>query len=374
VSPSTSAATGSRAPSRRSVATAGLVVLGLLAIALFVGRPAQDGPAFDPRSDASFGTSALAELVRRLGGDVQVSVGLPRAADDVALVFEDRFSEAQREDVLDWVRAGGRLVVAVPGLLTPEPAPWGVFDDELDVVGPGECTIGALTRLAEVEPGGGRRLEVPAGAGYCYGDDEAAFVVAVDEGAGVVVAVGGPGFAVNERLDRRDNAALAAALLVPEPGTSVRFVDPPVPAGEGDKTLLELIPSGIARVVLQLGVAFVLYALWRAVRLGKPVTEHQPVRIAGSELTGAVGRLLARTRSPGAAADLLRADLRRDLAARLGLPPDAGAEQFADAVAARSDTDPEGVLATLSDRPVATDDELVALARTAATIRQEILR
>src|SRR3546814_8139145 len=91
---------------------------------------------------------------------------------------------------------------------------------------------------------------------------------------------------------------LAAPLLAPEPATTVRFLDPPVPAGGGDESLIDLIPPGVERALLQLGVAFVLYAVWRAIRLGRPVREDQPVRIAGSELVAAVGRLLGRTRRP----------------------------------------------------------------------------
>src|SRR3546814_18850835 len=113
---------------------------------------------------------------------------------------------------------------------------------------------------------------------------------------------------------------LAAPLLAPEPATTVRFLDPPVPAGGGDESLIDLIPPGVERALLQLGVAFVLYAVWRAIRLGRPVREDQPVRIAGSELVAAVGRLLGRTRRPDAAAAALRGRLRRRLRSRLGVP------------------------------------------------------
>jgi hypothetical protein len=365
---------GKRAPSRRGVGVAAVIVLGLLAVALVAGRPPREGPPLDPRSDAPLGTSALVELLRRLDGTVELSVGLPEDADDVALVLDDRLTDDQRHDLLAWVRRGGRLIVATPGPLTPDPVAEGLFDLGLEVVEPGTCTVQAVTGIGRIEPGGASSLEVPPGADACYGSASAAYLVAADEGAGVVVSLGGPGSMVNERLDAPGNAALAAALLAPEPGTRIRFVDPPVPAGGGDKTLLELIPAGVARALLQLGVAFVLYALWRAIRLGRPVTEQQPVRVAGSELVGALGRLLARTRSPGAAAELVRTDLRRALAARLGLAPDAPAEVFADAAATRAGLDREVVLNAVSDAPVTTDQQLADLAGAAATIRQEVLQ
>jgi hypothetical protein len=370
---SASAATR-RAPSRRGAVLVGLIAVGLLVTAVFVGRPPQDGEPLDPRSDGPLGTSALVELLRRLDATVELSVGLPGDTDDVALVLRDELTDAQRDDLLAWARDGGRVVVASPGPLTPDTVAGALLDLGVLDVEPGRCTISALAGIGVLEPGGGSRLEPPPGSDVCYADDAGAYVVARPEGAGVVVSIGGPGFAVNDRLDQADNAAFAAALLAPEPGTAVRFVDPPVPAGGGDRTLLELIPAGLGRALLQLGVAFVLYALWRAIRLGKPVVEHRPVRVAGSEIVGAVGRLLARTRAPGSAAELVRTDLRRNLGARLGLPPDASAEQFADAVTERTGADRATVLTAVSDAPVTTDDELVAVTRAAAAIRQEVLR
>jgi hypothetical protein len=129
----------------------------------------------------------------------------------------------------------------------------------------------------------------------------------------------------------------------------------------------------VKQALLQLGVAFVLYALWRARRLGRPITEPQPVQIAGSELVVAVGRLQESAHHRDAAADVLRHDLRRALAARLGLPPDAPAEVLADGAASRSGADRNAVLAALSDQPLADDGQLVATADQIDAVRQEVL-
>ena len=91
---------------------------------------------------------------------------------------------------------------------------------------------------------------------------------------------------------------------------------------------------GVRLALWQLVVAFVLLALWRARRLGRPVAEPQPVQLPGAELVVAVGNLLQRAKGRGQAAGLLTDDLRRSLAERLGLPPSAPADQVADAVAA----------------------------------------
>ena len=87
---------------------------------------------------------------------------------------------------------------------------------------------------------------------------------------------------------------------------------------------------------MQLGIAFLLYAAWRARRLGRPVTEPRPPALAGSELVAAVGTLLDRSGNPGHAADLLRADLRRFLGEHLGVPPDTDAEVLARIAAERT--------------------------------------
>jgi len=116
-----------------------------------------------------------------------------------------------------------------------------------------------------------------------------------------------------------------------------------------------------------------VYAWWRARRLGAPVLEPQPVQIAGSELVSAVGNLLQQTRDPDRAARLLRADLRRRLVERVGLPPGAPAEVIAEVTSARSGVDRARVARAVSDIPVRTEDELLDLARDIDVIRTEVL-
>src|SRR5688572_29783574 len=100
------------APSRGTLVT-GAIGAGLLGMLLLQGSP-EDHPALDPRSDEPDGTSALVALLEQLGSDVDLSVGLPAAGDDLALVLVDRLDEDQTAEVLAWARAGGTLVVADP--------------------------------------------------------------------------------------------------------------------------------------------------------------------------------------------------------------------------------------------------------------------
>jgi hypothetical protein len=364
---------GGRRPTRGALVAIGLGAVAILG-ALAIGRPGQDGPPLDPRSDGALGTSALVALLDELGAEVDLSVGLPGPSDEIALLLQDRLDEDQRASLQDWVSAGGTLVVTDPlSPLTPNVADSGWLPSE-DALAPGRCTIEALDGIGEVEAGAASRFEADDGDDVCFADDDGAFVVARSLGAGDVVGIGGAAFATNELLDEADNAVLAANLLVPQAAVTVRFVEAPIPAGGGDQTLTDLVPAGVKRALLQLGIAFVLYAVWRAIRLGQPVAETQPVQLAGSELVSAVGRLLARTRSPGAAAATLRAALRRRLRSRLGIPQEVPPDALAELTAARTGVDADTVRTALADTPVDTDAELVAVAQAAATINQEVRR
>jgi hypothetical protein len=350
----------------------GCVGAGLLAVALLGGRP-DDGTPLDPRSDGPLGTSALVSLLEDLGADVELSVGLPDEGDDVALLLADHLDEEQTDAVLAWVRGGGTLVVTDPGSsLAPAMSLPGDALETEDLTR-GICTIAALDGVQTVDGGAAFRYDTGLSRSSCFGSRDFAFVVVSTEGSGQVVAVGGAAFATNERLDEVDNAVLAAGLLAPRGGLTVRFVEAPLPAGGGDKTLYELVSDGVRRAGLQLGMAFVVYALWRSIRLGRPVREPQAVEIAGSELVAATGRLLERGRAPGASAEVLREGLRRDVRARLGVAGDIPPAALAEVIAERSGVDPAEALAAVGDHVVSTDDELVAVARAVASVHREVL-
>jgi hypothetical protein len=355
-------------------AVVGLCVgAALLVAALAGGRPGRDGPPLDPRSDGPLGASALVALLEELGADVDLSVGLPEPGDEVALVLQDRLDEEQAATLFGWVADGGTLVVTDPSSGFSPQVAGSALEVATEPLEQGTCSIDALAAVSQVDAGAAVRFQAGPDQDICFGDRRnGAFVVVEQHGGGQLVSVGGAAFVTNDLLDERDNAVLAAALLAPTAGTTVRFVDAPIPAGGGDKTLGDLIPGGVRRALVQLGIAFVLYALWRAIRLGQPVPEHQPVDVAGAELVAAIGRLLARTRSPGVAAETLRAGVRRSLRARLGVPADASAATLAEVTAARTGTDVELVLGAVDERAITTDAELVAVARAAASIHQEV--
>jgi len=374
--------------SNRGIFLAVGIVVVVLGGVLLLGRPSSNAP-LDPRSHEPSGTSALVRLMRALDVDVEVGVRDTRDLDqetDVVLLLRDRMDSEQRAELVDWVEAGGTLVASDPGSpLTPpldslslgstDPADFAV--DELIETGAGICDIDPLDdeQMDELAVYGGPvAYDLAPDADSCFGSGGSAYIVATDEGSGTVVAIGGSGILINRSLDEADNAPVAAALLAPQPGMRVAVLDPnaPLAGDEGDRTLRDLISPGVKRAMLQLGLAFLVYVLWRSRRLGKPVPEPQPVAVAGSELVSAVGGLLQRAGSPQHAADLLRDDLRRDLISRLGLPPNLPAPTFIDVVADRTRLDAARIAAALGPSPVSSDGELLTVAQLIDAVRKEV--
>ena len=167
----------------------------------------------------------------------------------------------------------------------------------------GTLTPAALASVGRVAAPGGVVFEVPERAGVqaCYPRNDGAWLLVQSVGSGTVVRLGGASALVNEELGKADNGVLMASLLVPIPGTSVHVLQPPLPGG-GSAGLGDLIAPRVRLALWQLVVAFVLLALWRARRLGRPVVEPQPVQLPGAELVVAVGNLMQRAKGGDAAA------------------------------------------------------------------------
>jgi hypothetical protein len=337
-----------------------------------------DGPPLDPRSTSPTGTRALVLLLESLGAEVELAATVPERSDAVVLVLRDTFDTAQRDDLLRTVRRGGRVIVADPGSpLGARPA--GVFsmfgpieDEQLER---GECDIAALQQVGAIDISFAPLLQRPFRGQSCFGDGEQAFVVTEQVGDGAIVTLGGAGVLTNGELGNADNAALAAALLAPQRGTRV-LIAQPVLAAEGDTSFVDLareqLGPGLPFALAQLVLAMVLYAAYRARRLGRPVPEPQPVQIAGSELVLAVGRLLQRGHSVDAAAAALRAQVRTELCAARGLPAATDARVLAASIAPLAGRDRDDVYRALADAPVASDVELLELVEGLDEIRQEV--
>ncbi len=391
-------ASGGAVGSKRGGTGMVIAVVAVLAAFVIIGllttNTKTDVP-YDPSSTSPSGTKALVDLVQGFGASVDSPDRFPTEA-DVAVLFIDVVPPDEVDRVREWVRAGHTLVVTDPRSdFTPRADTIsGAANGFSTTIDRGTCTVGALAGVGEVDQGVSSSYDllflVPvtdaAGrrdprAQVCFATDQGAFVTVQPEGQGQIVSIASGAPFLNRYLGRADNAALAVDLLAPRPGTRVALLtDAAFGEGGGGGGSLDVIGSisrvltpGLRLLLFQFGVAVVIYGLARGRRLGRPVAEPQPVQINGSELVSAVGNLLQQLKSPDNAAIVLRADLRRRLCDRLGLPRDAAPEIVADTVSARTGHDRDQVLAVLIDRPVPDDRGLVELAQQIDTVREEVL-
>ncbi len=377
----------------KGVAAALVVVGTALALLLIVrARPAPD--PFDPRSSAADGATALVALLERSGGDVSISRTAPEPGTDTRLlVIDDRLDAAQRDGALDFVEAGGLAIVADPAstlhggpqedggstVLSARDLP----DDRLPVefesnVLVGTCSVGALEQLRGLYVPDGLLFPVGPNERQCFADGGQSFVIVRDLGEGIVVGLGDNEVLVNRHLRRADNAGLATALLAPEAessvtillgtGTATSLAD----VGEGEETLIDLVPTWVWMVLVLAALGFVVFAVSRSVRVGAVLDEPLVTSRAGSELVAATGNLMQRAKHTSRAGWLLQTQLHRDLCAELHVDITAPLVDLDRAVAARSAIQP-GATEDLLRRTVNDDSQLLALSGHIDRIRKGVL-
>lgn len=362
-------------PGVRRVLPFALLAVAVLVIGLVTRNGRTEGEPLDPRSTDELGARGLVLLLEREGAEVRLGGGVPPEG-ATAVVLRDQLNEQETEDLERWVRAGGTLVVADP-LSSFSPAVGGssadLFDPESEddeLLRP-RCALPVVSGITRIRVSAAAPYRARPGQVGCFPVRGGSYLAARSEGRGTVVALGGGGPFVNQQLDEEDNAVLAVALMAPQPGAVVTIVEPSV-LGGGRKELRDLVSRRVKDGLWQLLVAFAVFALWKARRLGRPVPEPQPVQIAGSELVVAVGNLLQQGRRRESAAAMLQSSLRRTMSERLGVPPDAPLDDFAAAAAARAGVDRHDVEAALSPTPPGDDAALVRLAQAVEALRNEV--
>jgi hypothetical protein len=356
----------------------GAIVLVAIIAIVITAPPRSTGLPLDPASADSDGTKALVLTLEGLGADVEVLDTVPDDDVDTLLVMVDNLSGAAGRQARALARAGATLVITDSGgSIQPELREEGIgtvgffSSSPLDQ----DCGLAAFRDVERIRVGTSSAFSVPNGATGCFMQDGVAWMVVQPEGQGTIVTTGGASFLTNALIGADDNAVLAAALLAPDPGTRVAVVRPDFAVARGARdrrSLSDMIPSQVKWGLAQLLFAFVLMALWRGRRVGRPVREMQPVRLAASELVVAVGQLYQRTGAIRRAAELLRADLRRGLSRRLGVPETLEPEAFAEAAAARAATDVNELRELLGGPLPASPAELVTMAQRAAHVRDAV--
>ena len=346
----------------------------------------------DPAGTGQSGGHALADLATARG----------------QVVMRSQVPDTSPQDTAH--AAGGALeLITNPGQLTAaQLRQAAAFDGDILLVDPNAAALRAIAPGAGIaghagpavtEPRCGLQAAVLAGSVYvdgaalttsapgaqvCYPDRGGGhWLVRYSSGGSRTVTVIGSGTPLtNEYLADGGDAALGLNLL----GGARRIVwvvPSAAPAGAdaqgGQQSFLSLVPWPVYLIVIQLCVAALLAAAWRARRLGPLVAERLPVVVRAAETTEGHGRLYHARRARDRAAEELRAAAVSRLARFAGLsglgpaaPGTAGRDTggrdtgrrdaAAEALAARAGRPAAEVAALLHGPPPATDQDLVSLA------------
>jgi hypothetical protein len=143
-------------------------------------------------------------------------------------------------------------------------------------------------------------------------------------------------------------------------------------AAAGPRSFAGLVPLAAYLVTIQLAVAALLAAAWRARRLGQLVAEPLPVVVRAAETTEGHGRLYQSRHARAQAAEALRGALRGRLERAVGLPSGAGQDAVVAALAKGSAPSAAQVRELLYGPAPRTDQALVALARDLDQLEREV--
>lgn len=383
------------------------LVFAVTGVAYAVNEPDPSDPAFlSPISDDGIGGQRLAEALAARGVQVEretrTSDALVSAYDGDATLFipVPRVVHPDYLDMLRLMPATTRIVLVDPARqalddasipLTPSGRRWATRAVPPDCDVREARTAGTAAALRQRYKGEGVR---------CYG----AGVMRLTLQRADLVVIGASDPFRNDRIGEHGNSALATGLLASHPRVvwlDLHKLEPPpgvtdepgsstgVPpslgtdpraggegegegegegsrGGEGDASsggssgeespgdsasaedpenpLWDAFPPWFWALLIQLALAVVLLALWRARRLGPPVTEPLPVTVRAAETVYGRGRLYRRAKARGPTADLLRAAARDRLAQLITPTPGMSLVEAAAAATGRDRDEIEGLL------------------------------
>lgn len=370
--PSARQVAGRRWRSARGV-VAVILAMAVVAVILAALRPSTSPEALDPASAKRDGSRALAEILRQHGTRVTVArnaAGAVAEAGPGTTTVVTRTERLTEHDLALLGRAPGDLLLVQPTSyalndLAPQVRPSGPGHEE--TADPG-CALPVASLAGRVAFHESETYKVIGPGIVCYktgyGD---ARVVQVQTGMHTVTVLGSAAPLTNRHLAEEGNAALAMNLA--GTGSSVVWLVPDLPktgSGAGQRSLGDLLPFGVKLFFLELLVAVMLVALWRARRLGPVVAEALPVVVRSAETVEGRARLYRAGRARDRASDALRSGARERLVPLLGLPRSSAqdpstAQEIVTAVARRTTYDETYVGAALYGPEPLDDAGLIAL-------------
>jgi hypothetical protein len=353
-----------------------LGALGTLLVTLFIALAHSRSVhgELDPRAVDPAGSRALATLLEERGVAVHRVTRLDDAlagASERSIVFIPFPGLVPAEALRRAGDLGGGQVV----LVGPVAGALAAVTERITAVGEADvatrlpaCSVDGATAAGSAETGG-RAYRVDGGEACYPADAGATVVLSQTHGGARLVVLGSGAFLTNGRLSQQGNAALGLNLLGADGSADeVRWLVPsPGSAATDDQaSLSDIVPGWVGPAALQLLIAALFAALWRARRLGPPVTEPLPVVVRSAEAMEGRARLYRRAQAMDRAAEALRAGTRARLVPRLGLGRDVGGEPapatVVDVIAEWTGRPEADVHATLYGPPPADEAALVKLA------------
>jgi hypothetical protein len=362
----------------------------------------------DPNGTGPTGGHALADLAAARGQQV-IRTSAPPSASTTSTSSRTASDEAGLEliaspDLLTTAqlaqaaRFPGDILLIDPGpaaLRALAPAVR-LIGQEPDATGAGPlCDSEAASLAGDADIGGDVLQTSDPAADTCYPGGGGYSLIRYRDGARTVAVLGSGAPLTNQYLADQGDAALALNLLgpvrkvlwvVPSPSAA-----PGAPAGSGggQRSFFSLVPWPAYLIAIQLGVAALLAAAWRARRLGPLTSERLPVIVRASETVEGHGRLYHARRARDRAAEELRAATRARIARLTGTSAtgtsatgtnatgisasaSTNATAVAETAAARTGQPPDAVRRLLYGQPPATDAELVTLAADLDTLERKV--
>jgi len=317
---------------RRTWALVALAVALVVAVNVFSGPEAVNGPRSSSYATTPTGAAALVALFERDGRRVRrLRARLERRlppTDATAFVLDPvRLSDAEAAALGRFVIDGGRLVAAGRGverlgaeLRAGAPTAAGDAPRELRVAAPAPETAG----VREVRASGERAWTVAGGGLPLLAADGRTGAVALDAGRGRLLALADAGPLQNRALAEADNAAFAFGLAGPR-DADVWFVESV--HGYQEATGLAAIPGRWALAASGLALAAILFGVARGRRFGPPERSRRELDPPRRAYVEALAASLARTKDRGSAAAPVRDAALAALARRSGLGAEADAAQ-----------------------------------------------
>ncbi|MFF7841417.1 DUF4350 domain-containing protein [Streptomyces ossamyceticus] len=366
------------------------VILLAAAIVIAVIRSGAEHGRLDPRSADPNGSRAIEQLLDDNGVTTRVVNTLDEAATAAApdttllIAVPDLLTESQQRRLRTaTATSGGRTLLVAPdtpsvGTLAPgvtaDPAP--SFDSTLAP----RCDLPAARRAGTADLGGVRYQVTTRDADTCYPESGLPSLVRLPatEGGGDTVVIGAPDILYNDRLDEQGNASLALQLLGSRPHLVwyLPSLSDDSANGTGDRSFFDLLPSGWLWGTLQLFVAGLIAALWRARRLGPLAPEKLPVAIRASETVEGRARLYRKADARDRAAAALRSTTRTRLAPLVGVPVSRAhaPEALLPALSAHLHGDGQTLHALLFGPPPSDDTALISLTDHLDALEREVRR